>query len=205
MVSSHLGRELQQKWKYIRDAYIRQMRLASKKHSGDYTRTYIYAKYLTFLKLEPLQSRTAIWNVPTSEEDTDKRARAFRRRKFLRPNYTGIIRAKRYKSQPVLRNTLTEKPEDNVCENTTLAKASVINKSTDCCVNDDIAFFRSLLPTLSELEPSQKLLFRIDVMKILHSYATQSNYCNSDNRIATNTSSLSEDVLTIKEDNSYES
>lgn len=181
---NYAGRELQQKWKYIRDAYTRQVRLASSKGQGDGSKNYIYGKYLTFLKINPLQSRTANWTMAAGEAE-NKNLKAAKRRKYLRPTYSGIIRTKRYKPQPNRNIVSNQEPvtaSTSLYTNVAPDSHNFLDKQSENDMNDDVAFFKSLLPTLSELAPSQKLLFRIDVMKILHSYATQSHIYTTENR-----------------------
>ncbi|KRT85183.1 Myb/SANT-like transcription factor, partial [Oryctes borbonicus] len=62
------GRELQQKWKYIRDAYTRQVRLAALKGLGEGSNKYIYGKYLRFLNVSSMENKRRNWSPPSTSE-----------------------------------------------------------------------------------------------------------------------------------------
>lgn len=154
---------------------MRQIRQSAIKNAdgSSHTRTYIYAKHLGFLNLNPNDTSVD----QDYEDETDKQA--LRKRRFIRSSATGIIRPRKWKC--ITGETATTRREEITRESNLNVSYDVSRQTTDFLekqpesMNDDVAFFKSLLPTLAELKPSQKLLFRIDVMRILHNYATEAN------------------------------
>lgn len=159
------------KWRHIRDAYVRHRRLAARKRSGTghkIVKSYIYAKQLHFLEnmVEPPNTETS-W-VPehkleySTEDNTNDNVADD-------PLDNAQATPEEYTSSPI--RTEKRGTEDRLISYINVPEKKTVehqyNKELE---NDDMSFFKSLLPTLQPLRPEQKLTFRIDVMKLLTAY-----------------------------------
>ncbi|KAK2585156.1 hypothetical protein KPH14_008660 [Odynerus spinipes] len=160
------------KWKNLRDAYIRHIRLVTtsrKERKSQRIKPYIYTKQMDFLRriincrptsnsLRSMDRNDDVSNDSDSMEETTSTSVDINQTTSMSPSLgrretrleNKSIGSVDYEQQQQVQSGHHEFQEEN----------------------DDMAFYRSLLPTLRMLRPEQKLNFRIDVMKLLTVYTT---------------------------------
>nr|CAD7432598.1 unnamed protein product [Timema monikensis] len=169
------GKDMMMKWKSIRDSYNRSLRLIKRK-SGQKQKpmkTYVYAPYLTFLNatftshqtgtsLERASDKPVAGGAETQLsddteieiiddlEESSENSEERRKRKSITTN--SYNRSKRKNLDNYLKN-FQRKPQQKEGES-----------------NDDMDFFRSLIPIIKDLPVEEKIKFRIDIMKITLEY-----------------------------------
>ncbi|XP_058817918.1 uncharacterized protein LOC131681228 [Topomyia yanbarensis] len=154
--------EVQRKWRYIRDAYTRSLRVRQTKPNGKKIRPYLYEKNLAFLNMLPKlfhdtesshsADDDAIDNEPmdypedqSADEDPLQKVDILPTIK-IEPEI--ILPIERPSTPPVeVRPVTPEEPP---------AKEE----------SDDMIFFRSLLPLVEPLSLRQKMKFRIEMTKM---------------------------------------
>lgn len=164
-----LGRELQRKWRHIRDAFVRYLR-SLKSTPGSVRKTgkpYRYARNLQFLKKQiiapPEPSEFAAVNIKSEEDNYEEF-------NVDETNLPVMIETDNSVEESVIYTSANRESEDfekvGVCLNPfQLQEAPKTEESSD-----DVDFFRSLLPMLRTMPMQEKLKFRMDVMKTLLDY-----------------------------------
>nr|CAD7579283.1 unnamed protein product [Timema californicum] len=175
----NIGKDMRIKWKSIRDCYNRSLRLIKRKSGKKQKpmKTYVYAPYLTFLNatFTPHQTETYLERVSDKPvagvaetqlgddteieiiDDLDESSENSEERRKRKPITTNsYYRSKRKNYDSKLENypkNFQREPQEKEGES-----------------NDDIDFFRSLIPIIKDLPVEEKIKFRIDVMKLTLEY-----------------------------------
>ncbi|VDK62775.1 unnamed protein product [Gongylonema pulchrum] len=148
-------KEIQNKWKNIRDCYVRDVRRKSGepvKSRGKRTREYMHAGLLAFLDTSYIGPPRKIMRSPK------------RRREG---GYDFIL-------DTIVKPFLDQTVEINcdwIKQETLEEKIGMILEERTVVDDDDRAFFSSLLPTIQSLEPEQKVEFRMEVLQALRQIA----------------------------------
>lgn len=156
---------MQLKWKNLRDAYVRhiRMKLDRSKRSKP-IRSYIYYNQMSFLRrvISPkVRSRRTPFesssreNIKEEEEEEGELTQEDLLEMVEHDVKSGAAVPTFGDEEELVANVDPLLP--GIAEN-------------DVHDNDDMDFFRSLLPTLQTLRTEQKLKFRIDVMELLMTY-----------------------------------
>ncbi|XP_053691205.1 uncharacterized protein LOC128739732 [Sabethes cyaneus] len=166
--------ELQKKWKHVRDAYIRSLRLRATTTQGKNMRPYLYEKKLEFLRFCPWKSSNE-YDPSHSADGTD----------FEDGN--SDIKQEYYcydddDDDEDLAPILLQQPAEERLSLATFGLSGTLpvkmtpdRVEPDLTVfggeSDDMLFFRSLLPLLESLSLRQKIKFRMDVMQTALAYS----------------------------------
>lgn len=167
--------DLRFKWKNVRDAFVRYRRQlinCKKRNCGKHVKTYIYAKQMHFLTKNidrKLSSSSSLRGSNKKLSDNCNHSPAFEQ-VFMPGN----------PSPSPCTNVDVMEVEEKEVEEVPPAAVKVDSSHLQQIPNDteqsesdeyyDMAFFKSLQPMLRRLTPEQKMLFRIDVMKLLANY-----------------------------------
>ncbi|XP_018564067.1 uncharacterized protein LOC108905601 [Anoplophora glabripennis] len=163
---AQIGRDIQLKWKNLRDAYVRHIRMKmdrSKKSKP--IRSYIYYNQMSFLRrvINPRarsgESRfgsTSKTNVKVEEDEEEAEL-----------TQEDLLEMVEHDENSEIATPGLDEEEELITNVDPLLPEVVENELQD---NDDMNFFKSLLPTLQTLRTEQKLKFRIDVMELLMTY-----------------------------------
>ncbi|CAH1984562.1 unnamed protein product [Acanthoscelides obtectus] len=179
-----IGREVQLKWKSLRDAYVRTIRQSKGKKSGasaKAVKTYIYAKQLGFLRKVtgsrqtesslPSTSREGQEDMDVSKDINDMQSTSsdVQHTQFDSQMETGRTPS---------RSTLYRRKKSDL-ESKLASYIDSHNRQPALAIQsqpqetDDMAFFRSLQASLDTLTPNEKLNFRIEVMQLLSRYTNK--------------------------------
>lgn len=166
-----LGKELQLKWRSLRDAFVRNNRASKKTKSGDPAtnpKKYIYARQLEFLLQVPSSNETEDSLEQKSLEGTERIQEGSERAQDF--NYRQIH------DEPSA-STVYRKSKKNLDEK--LGKyMEVMSKQCESSISqqkdDDYNFLLSILPIIKKLSDAEKLQCRCDIMQILMKYTAQS-------------------------------
>lgn len=175
MWCSVLGKELQLKWRSIRDAFVRYNRASKKTKSGDpatNTRKYIYARQLEFLLL-----------VPSCNETEDSLAKESLEGNELiqenREEAQDFNDQHSYVSNEPSTSTMYRRKKKNM-EEKLGTYMEVMSRQSEATMSqqkdDDYNFLLSILPIMKKLSDVEKLKCRCDIMQLLMRYTTQSQY-----------------------------
>lgn len=199
------------KWKNLRDAFVRYRRQLinfKKRNSGKDVKTYIYAKQMHFLtkNIDPkLMTNSSLRGPVKRTAESGPRSPAFEQ--VFMPGDPGSCTSE---DTMEVEEKLIENDGD---DNNTLppkidsSRSQTVNETdrTEQCESDeyyDMAFFKSLQPMLRRLSPDQKMLFRIDVMKLLANYAgantASTNFTSSARQDSSASYSQSDSITDIK-------
>ncbi|XP_055546141.1 uncharacterized protein LOC129730656 [Wyeomyia smithii] len=160
--------ELQKKWKHIRDAYIRSLRLRATPQ-GKNMRPYVYEKKLDFLKISSWKSSSE-FESPRNGEDTlfDDETNDVKQEYCSEDDDDIVVPVQKMPEKLTLAtfgvpasppaNVILDRVESDLC-------------SFGGGESDDMLFFRSLLPLLETLPLRQKVKFRMDVMRTALQYS----------------------------------
>ncbi|XP_054268900.1 uncharacterized protein LOC128990527 [Macrosteles quadrilineatus] len=156
-------KEVMAKWRSIRDAYVRFMRLKDKKTSKKRAvKPYIYAKQLEFLSNPNHSQRPP----SPSADDSD-----FDAADFVQEIFDEHINAKPQIEDPLQCSSSTvdrkRKAEDENVEENSVNEVRPRIMTIQDCDSDDMDFFKSLLPMLRAMPFQDKLKFRRDVLNAL--------------------------------------
>ncbi|XP_058442952.1 uncharacterized protein LOC131425242 [Malaya genurostris] len=143
--------EVQRRWRYIRDAFTRSLRARQNKPGGDKIRPYIYEKQLAFLNM---CRKMACFNEPSlspADDDTIDNELENKYDNELVENDDALPTIDNDDESP---NVRTSHSPHSLAEATTEEE------------NDDVVFFRTLLPLVEHLPLRQKMKFRIEMTKM---------------------------------------
>ncbi|KAM3724798.1 Thymidylate kinase [Dirofilaria immitis] len=149
-----IEKEIQNKWKNIRDCYVRDMRRKNGetvKSRGKRTREYIHAGLLAFLNSSYVTKSSSVQSSKSGSENT----------------YDFIL-------DTVVKPFLDHNAEINcdwIKQETLEEKLGIILEERSLEHDEDSAFFSTLLPTIRNLEPKQKIEFRLEVLQALRQIA----------------------------------
>uniref|UniRef100_A0A158Q924 MADF domain-containing protein n=1 Tax=Elaeophora elaphi TaxID=1147741 RepID=A0A158Q924_9BILA len=144
-----IEKEIQSKWKNIRDCYVRDVRRKNGeavKSRGKRTREYVHAGSLAFLGGSARSSRTN----PKNTCD------------FILNNVV----------KPFLGHN-AQVNCDWIKQETLEEKLGIILEERSLDDDEDSAFFSTLLPTVRNLDPEQKVEFRLEVLQALRQIVTK--------------------------------
>ncbi|XP_078042231.1 uncharacterized protein LOC144472772 [Augochlora pura] len=167
---NNINKRLAHKWKNIKDAFMRSIRKRSKSGQADCAKQYIYYNQLSFL-LKPrninagngvgygTMSQTEGDNSDSSHNDITSTQRTRNSHEFANvKNPLSELQSKRRRKE-MLDQRLTN------CLTTPIAQHPQNNYETQ--LDEDRAFFDSLLPTVRSFNIHNKLEFRTEVLKLV--------------------------------------
>lgn len=149
-------KEIQSKWKNIRDCYVRDIRRKNGeivKSRGKRTRDYIHAGSLAFLSNSYVAQSSSVNPSKTDSEDTYDLIFGMLVKPFL--NHNAKVNCDWIKQEAL------EKKLGIILENRSVED------------DEDCAFFSALLPTIRNLDPEQKVEFRLEVLQVLQQIVTK--------------------------------
>ncbi|KAL4002013.1 Alcohol dehydrogenase transcription factor Myb/SANT-like family protein [Acanthocheilonema viteae] len=151
-----IEKEIQSKWKNIRDCYVRDIRRKNGeavKSRGKRTREYIHAESLAFLSSSYITQPSSARSSKIDPENI----------------YDFIL-------DTVAKSFSDHNAEINcnwINQETLEEKLRIILEKRSLEGNEDNAFFSTLLPTIRNLDPEQKVEFRLEVLRALRQIATK--------------------------------
>lgn len=177
--SFFLGKAVQLKWKNLRDAFVRHRREKIHKsgNGAKPAKTYIYANQLEFLRkvTDSRQTETSLPNtLQEGQDDLDlsQDHGDTQDRQLVDVNRKTETQVAPSRSTQFRRNkSALESKFITYLDSQIKQPSSVIQNQPK--ETDDMAFFRSLQPSLDTLTPNEKLNFRIDVMQLLTRYTNK--------------------------------
>nr|CAH7729492.1 unnamed protein product [Callosobruchus chinensis] len=152
-------KDVQTKWKSLRDRHIRYMRENRTPKSGSAAKskkTYIYAKHLDFLRSNMAHNITEDSQCDQTEPVDGAQTASGNDVEGTPPSTSTQYRRKMANLEDKL-----EKYMDSVSR-----REAVMQREED----EDLAFFRSLLSTVKRLPVGEKLQFQSDVLHLLITY-----------------------------------
>lgn len=173
-----LGKDVQTKWKSLRDRHIRYLRENKSGKSGDAAKkkkTYVYAKHLDFLKSTIVHNNTEdsqldVDAIPQDDPtDADLEAAAAGTSELTLPEGTPTSTRTYFRRK---RGNFEDKLEKYMDVMTRR------DKVMEMVEDEDFSFFRSLLPSVKKLPVGEKLQFQSDVLHLLISYNNRSQNQN---------------------------
>lgn len=151
-----LEKEIQNKWKNIRDCYVRDLKRKSGeevKSRGKRTREYIHAGLLAFLNSSYATQPSSVRSSKTDSKNTYDFILDTIVKPFLNHN------------EEISCNWIKEKKLEE--------ELGIILDERSLENDDDSTFFSTLLPTVRNLDPKQKIEFRLEVLQALRQIITK--------------------------------
>uniref|UniRef100_A0A8R1U067 MADF domain-containing protein n=1 Tax=Onchocerca volvulus TaxID=6282 RepID=A0A8R1U067_ONCVO len=151
-----IEKEIQNKWKNIRDCYVRDLKRKSGeevKSRGKRTREYIHAGLLAFLNSSYATQPSSVRSSKTDSKNTYDFILDTIVKPFLNHN------------EEISCNWIKEKKLEE--------ELGIILDERSLENDDDSTFFSTLLPTVRNLDPKQKIEFRLEVLQALRQIITK--------------------------------
>lgn len=200
--------DLRFKWKNLRDAFVRYRRQLinfKKRNCGKDVKTYIYAKQMHFLtkNIDPKLTTSSSLRAPNKRTAESRNLSPAFEQVFM-PGDPGSCTSE--DTMEVEEKQLEDNDNNISSAKIDSSHSQALNETerTEQCESDeyyDMAFFKSLQPMLRRLSPDQKMLFRIDVMKLLANYTganAASSFSSSARRDSVASYSQSESMTDVK-------
>ncbi|XP_052744693.1 uncharacterized protein LOC128199410 [Bicyclus anynana] len=197
-------KKLQQRWKTARDTYIRVRSTKKKLKSGSGSRankTYIYYDMLSFLDSN---SNTQ------GEESADNFNQSVEQNASPRTSQNNTIIEEDLINIPSTSSSVTKETRSSKkrkCESPTDFELELLNcvkNNTADNMDEDLNFFKSLLPTVKKLSSFKKLLFRTKVLEALIDIEKEMIITIDDLSLTQNTATNDLESLNVRSDTNNE-